>query len=117
MYFCKFVQYSWCVMMKSYRYEIFTAVIEKQIHNGILQEKDRLPSVREIKEKYKLSTSSVQSGFEYLMIKGLVRSHPRSGYFVAEIQEENIPEIKTKLPAVVRDEEFMRNMMLTSKRT
>ncbi len=117
MYFCKFVQYSWCVMMKSYKYEIFTAVIEKQIHNGILQEKDRLPSVREIKEKYKLSTSSVQSGFEYLMIKGLVRSHSRSGYFVAEIQEENIPEIKTKLPAVVRDEEFMRNMMLTSKRT
>jgi DNA-binding transcriptional MocR family regulator len=104
-------------MTKSYKYEIFTAVIEKQIHSGILQEKDRLPSVREIKEKYKLSTSSVQSGFEYLMIKGLIRSYPRSGYFVAEIQEENIPEIRTKLPVVVRDAEFMKSMMLTSKRT
>lgn len=104
-------------MVKSYKYEIFTAVIEKQIHSGILQGKDRLPSVREIKEKYKLSTSSVQSGFEYLMIKGLIRSYPRSGYFVAEIKEEHIPESITKLPVVVRDEEFMKNMMLTSKRT
>ncbi|MCW1961735.1 PLP-dependent aminotransferase family protein [Chryseobacterium viscerum] len=104
-------------MAKSYKYEIFTAVIEEQIHSGILQEKDRLPSVREIKEKYKLSTSSVQSGFEYLMIKGLIRSYPRSGYFVAEIQEENIPESITKLPVVVRDEGFMKNIMLTSKRT
>ncbi|MDR6462533.1 PLP-dependent aminotransferase family protein [Chryseobacterium sediminis] len=104
-------------MAKSYKYEIFTAVIEKQIRSGVLQENDRLPSVREIKEKYKLSTSSVQSGFEYLLIKGLIMSHPRSGYFVAEIQEENIPEVRTKLPVVVRDAEFMKNMMLTSKRT
>lgn len=104
-------------MMKSYKYEIFTAEIEMQIYSGILQENDRLPSVRDIKEKYKLSTSSVQSGFEYLMIKGLIRSHPRSGYFVTGIQEENIPEIKTQLPAVVRDEVFMKNMILTSKRT
>ncbi|MEJ5049262.1 PLP-dependent aminotransferase family protein [Chryseobacterium culicis] len=104
-------------MMKPYKYEIFTAEIERQIYNGILQENDKLPSIRDIKEKYKLSTSSVQSGFEYLMIKGLIRSNPRSGYFVTGIQEENIPEVKTKLPAVVRDEVFMKNMMLTSKRT
>lgn len=104
-------------MMKPYKYEVFTAEIEKQIYSGILQENDRLPSVRDIKEKYKLSTSSVQSGFEYLMIKGLIRSNPRSGYFVTGIQEENIPELRTKLPPVVRDEVFMKNIMLTSKRT
>ncbi|PWN60953.1 aminotransferase-like domain-containing protein [Chryseobacterium viscerum] len=104
-------------MMKPYKYEVFTKVIEEQIRNGILQKNERLPSVREIKEKYRLSKSSVQNGFEYLMIKGLIRSNPRSGYFVTEIQEENIPEAKTTLPAVVRDEVFMKNMMLTSKRT
>lgn len=104
-------------MMRPYKYEIFTAVIEKQIRSGVLQERDRLPSVRKIKEKYQLSTSSVQSGFEYLMIKGLIVSSPRSGYFVAAIQEENIPEERTKHPVVMRDEIFMKNMMLTSKRT
>ncbi|TZF98936.1 PLP-dependent aminotransferase family protein (plasmid) [Chryseobacterium panacisoli] len=104
-------------MAKSYKYEVFTAVIEKQIRTGVLQEKDRLPSVREVKEKYKLSTSSVQSGFEYLMIKGLIRSYPRSGYFVAKTEEENIPEARAKPPVVIRDAEFLKNMMLTSKRT
>ena len=57
-----------------------------QIYSGILQENDRLPPFVISKKKYKLSTSSVQSGFEYLMIKGLIRSHPRSGYFVTGIQ-------------------------------
>lgn len=102
-------------MMKSYKYEVFTKGIEEQIRKGILKAKDRLPSVREIKERYNLSTSSVQSGFESLMIKGLIESHPRSGYFVAEMKEGCISEMKTKLAPVVRDEVFMKNMMLTSK--
>ncbi|RXM50451.1 MULTISPECIES: PLP-dependent aminotransferase family protein [unclassified Chryseobacterium] len=102
--------------MKTYRYEIFTAIIEEQIHSGILQSGDKLPSIREIKKRYHLSISSVQSGFEYLMIKGIVESSPRSGYFVAEQREENIPKAKTELPPVVRDEEFMKNILLTSKR-
>lgn len=103
-------------MMKIYKYEAFTAIIEEQIRNGILQGGDKLPSIREIKEKYNLSISSVQSGFEYLMIKGLIESRPRSGYFVTEKKEEYIPEIRIKLPAVVRDEGFMKNLLLTSKR-
>ncbi|WP_276876927.1 PLP-dependent aminotransferase family protein [Chryseobacterium joostei] len=104
-------------MMKSYKYEVFTKGIEEQIRKGILKAKDRLPSVREIKERYNLSTSSVQSGFESLMIKGLIESHPRSGYFVAEMKEGRASEVKTKLSPVVRDEVFMKNMMLTSKQT
>ncbi|MFZ4928963.1 PLP-dependent aminotransferase family protein [Chryseobacterium sp. Mn2064] len=101
--------------MKTYKYEVFTSVIEDQIRSGVLQQNDRLPSIREIRKNYNLSTSSVQSGFEYLMIKGLVESSPRSGYFVANIQEEYIPENKIQLPPVVRDEGFMKNIMLTSK--
>lgn len=102
--------------MKTYKYETFTALIEEQIRNGILQSGDKLPSIREIKERYHLSISSVQSGFEYLMIKGLVESSPRSGYFVAEKREQYIPEEKTRLPPVVRNEEFTKNILLTSKR-
>lgn len=103
-------------MMKTYKYEAFTTIIEEQIRNGILQSGEKLPSIREIKERYTLSTSSVQSGFEYLMIKDLIESRPRSGYFVADKREENIPEARAKLPSVVRDEEFMKNILLTSKR-
>ncbi|VFA41057.1 aminotransferase-like domain-containing protein [Chryseobacterium indologenes] len=106
-----------CIIMKPYKYEIFTKSIEEQIRNGLLQPGDRLPSVREIKERYQLSTSSVQSGFEYLMITGLAESRLRSGYFVPQRKEENIPEARTMLPVVVRDEVFMKNMLLTSRRT
>ncbi len=102
--------------MRTYKYEAFTAIIEEQIRSGILQEGDKLPSVRNIKERYNLSTSSVQSGFEYLLIKGLVESSPRSGYFVTKKREDHIPEARTKLPPVVRDEAFMKNILLTSKR-
>ncbi|WP_106915516.1 aminotransferase-like domain-containing protein [Chryseobacterium aurantiacum] len=102
-------------MMKSYKYEVFTTGIEEQIRRGILRTKDRLPSVREVKKRYNLSTSSVQSGFESLMIKGLIESHPRSGYFVAEVKEIGISDIRTRLSPVVRDEVFMKNVMLTTK--
>lgn len=98
--------------MKSYKYEVFTAVIEEQIRNKILGKGDKLPSVREIKNRYHLSTSSVQSGFEYLIIKGLAESRPRSGYFVAGTAFH----AKTNLAPVVRDPGFAKNIMLTSSR-
>lgn len=102
--------------MRSYKYEVFTAILEQQIRKGILIEGERLASVREIKNKYSLSTSSVQSGFEYLMMKGLVKSSPRSGYFVACIQDMNVSKVKTDLLPVVRDTAFAENVMLTSAR-
>ncbi|WP_185284843.1 GntR family transcriptional regulator, partial [Chryseobacterium indologenes] len=58
--------------MKDYKYTIFTSVIEENINKGILKPGDKLPSVRNIKQEFKLSTSSVQSGYDYLTFKGLV---------------------------------------------
>ncbi|MGC5743545.1 PLP-dependent aminotransferase family protein [Chryseobacterium sp. NFX27] len=103
------------MMMRSYKYEIFTSVIEEQIRSRILLKGDRLPSVREIKNRYQLSISSVQSGFEYLMMKGLIESSPRSGYFVTSV-EDHISTARTELIPVVRDAAFAKNVMLTSAR-
>jgi len=100
--------------MGFYKYETFTSVIEEQIRTGILRTGDRLPSVREIKNKYRLSGSSVQSGYEYLIIKGLVQSYPRSGYFVSDNHEEAAPVVSPELKRVSRDVEFSRNLSLTS---
>ncbi|SHF99118.1 aminotransferase-like domain-containing protein [Chryseobacterium vrystaatense] len=102
--------------MRIYKYEVFTMILEEQIKRGILIQGQRLPSVREIKNTYSLSTSSVQSGFEYLMMKGLVESSPRSGYFVAYTPDTHVSKMKTDLPPVVRDAEFAENVMLTSAR-
>ncbi|WP_326983345.1 PLP-dependent aminotransferase family protein [Chryseobacterium sp. MYb264] len=100
--------------MQQYRYEIFTSVIEKQIKSGILKYGDRLPSVREMKEKYGLSRTSVQSGYEYLIMKGWVHSSPRSGYFVAYRNDRMLPS--DQRTAIVKDPVFTENMILTSAR-
>ncbi|MFP3598686.1 PLP-dependent aminotransferase family protein [Chryseobacterium sp. SIMBA_029] len=102
--------------MQTYKYELFTAGIEEQIKEGILESGDRLPSIREIKKRFHLSTSSVQSGYEYLMIRGLAESIPGSGHFVAVIHREDIPDVKTALLPVVKDAAFTNNVMLTSAR-
>ena len=60
--------------MKSYKFEIFTQAIEKNIKSGVYKPGQKLPSVREFKDYYGLSMSTVQSGYEYLMIIGLVES-------------------------------------------
>jgi len=100
--------------MKDYRYRIFTSVIEKRINKRILKPGDKLPSVRSIKQEYHLSTSSVQSGYDYLVIKGLVVSIPRSGYIVAVPAKQEISETYPELPRVPRDPVFKKNILLTS---
>ncbi|TXJ27500.1 MAG: PLP-dependent aminotransferase family protein [Chitinophagaceae bacterium] len=100
--------------MKDYRYRIFTSVIEKRINRRILKPGDKLPSVRSIKQEYHLSTSSVQSGYDYLVIKGLVVSIPRSGYIVAVPAKQEISETYPELPRVPRDPVFRKNILLTS---
>lgn len=101
--------------MKKYKYEIFTAKIEGAIQRGQLQAGDPLPSIRDIKARYQLSTSSVQSGYDYLVYKGLVRSIPRSGYVVtAPLQEV---EMRTPdLPFIPKDAVFTAKLALTTER-
>src|SRR5690606_17748969 len=102
--------------MKDYRYSIFTSAIENRIAKGILKPGDRLPSVRRIKEEYNLSISSVQSGYDYLIFKGLVTSIPRTGYVVTAQTKKTNGELLTDLPPIPRDPVFRENVLLTSNR-
>ncbi len=102
--------------MKDYKYKVFTSQIEENIKNGILKSGDKLPSIRRVKQEYGLSTSSVQSGYEDLVFKGLVTSFPRSGYCVSanpkDVNEETLSGlIPVPINAVFRD-----NIGLTSYR-
>ncbi|WHT38557.1 winged helix-turn-helix domain-containing protein [Myroides sp. mNGS23_01] len=101
--------------MKTYKYEIFTTKIERAIRQGHLQAGDALPSVRETKAKYQLSTSSVQSGYDYLVFKGLVTSIPRSGYVVAA-HIKTTTGTKLDLPTIPKDAVFISKNALTTQR-
>ncbi|RKE56522.1 PLP-dependent aminotransferase family protein [Sphingobacterium detergens] len=102
--------------MKKYKYEVFTSKIEENIKNGILKAGDRLPSIRQIKQEYGLSTSSVQSGFDDLLFKGLATSFPRSGYCVAVGTKNVNDETLVTLNLTPRNAVFRDNISLTSYR-
>lgn len=100
--------------MKTYKYETFTAVIEQNIREGILKPGQKLPSVRELKQQYQTSISTVQNGYEYLIIHGLVVSVPKSGYYVANRPDAAPEQPDTRHRPVVRDAVFKHHLALTT---
>lgn len=96
--------------MKRYKFEAFTSYIEKNIRDGIYKPGHKLPSVRTLKEQYQTSISTIQNGYEYLVILGLVESIPKSGYYVRNWQSKH--EVTTKAPShpVVRDAIFKHHL-------
>ncbi|WP_312365242.1 PLP-dependent aminotransferase family protein [Sphingobacterium sp.] len=100
--------------MKSYKFEVFTTIIEKNIKEGLFKPGHKLPFVREIKEQYHISISTVQDGYEHLIISGLVESIPKSGYYVSNRPETKHESVKTRHLPVVRDAIFKNNLALTT---
>lgn len=99
--------------IKTYRHEIFTRDIEKNIREGLWQPGYKLPSVRVLKEKYGASVSTIQRGYEDLLMRGLVESLPRSGYFVSR-QPAIEQQTKTNRQPVVRDAVFQHGLTQTT---
>ena len=56
--------------------------IAGQIHQGILHAGERLPSLRNMRERTGLSLNTVQEAFRLLEDRGLVDARPQSGFFV-----------------------------------
>lgn len=100
--------------MKSYKFETFTREIEKNIRNGIFKPGYKLPSVRQIREQYAISISTVQNGYEHLIILGLIESIPKSGYYVIHQNENAAPKMKSFVKPVVRDSIFAHHLPFTS---
>lgn len=98
--------------MRTYKYEIFTNLIEKNIREGVFKPGHKLPSVRELKEQFPISISTIQSGYDYLVISGLVESIPKSGYFVSNRPRMSYQSGKTKYRPVVRDAVFKKHLDL-----
>ena len=100
--------------MKSYKFELFTSEIEKNVREGIYKPGHKMPSVRQIKEKYQLSSSTVQLGYEHLILSGFVDSIPKSGYYVSNNRESNAQPSTIKHKPVVRDATFSNHLALTT---
>ena len=66
--------------------------IQNSIHAGVYQLNKKLPSVRDLSEKYSCSQGTVIKAYETLKNKHLIYSLPQSGYYIVEnvIKTENI---------------------------
>jgi len=100
--------------MKSYKFEVFTSFIEKNIRDGVYKPGHKLPSVRELKKQYQTSISTIQNGYEHLMILGLVESVPKSGYYVSMRTGVFSDRHKTPHSPIVRDAVFENNLVFTT---
>lgn len=100
--------------MKQYRYEEFTVIIEAQIKEGVYKPGHKLPSVRTLMSKYKMSTGAVQQGFDYLISIGLVESICKSGYYVSNMPENQVSIPVSKRLPVVRDAIFKHKLSQTT---
>ncbi|RAJ77362.1 DNA-binding transcriptional MocR family regulator [Chitinophaga dinghuensis] len=100
--------------MKAYKFEAFTNVIEKNIREGIFKPGHKLPSVRDLKEQYQTSISTIQHGYEYLVARGLVESVPKSGYYVSNRPDLSQSPAKVKHRPIARDAIFKHHLGLTT---
>ncbi|HVZ53081.1 MAG TPA: PLP-dependent aminotransferase family protein [Pseudolabrys sp.] len=66
------------------RYDQVVRLLQQQIDSGALKVGERLPSIRETSAATGYSMVTVQHAYEILQGEGLIRSQPRSGFYVAQ---------------------------------
>ncbi len=76
----------------THRYEIVAGEIETAIISGAYPTGARLPSVRQLRDRFGVSVATALEAYSRLEIKGLVEARPKSGYFVRPTEiPENLP--------------------------
>ena len=98
------------VMMKN-KYEQISGEIQDHIITRRFKNGQKLYSIRELSRKYAVSIATIQNAYEDLIIKGYVKSIPKSGNYVnynPENQKDNADTFSNI--HVVRDEYFASNL-------
>lgn len=65
-------------------YELIVEDIKKDIKNGLYKAGKKLPSVRELSNKYNCSKNTIVKAYETLKNNHIVYSIPQSGYYIVE---------------------------------
>lgn len=88
-----------CVVHLDYRdarpiYTQITDNFRSQIRAGILQEGDKLPSVRELASTLAINPNTIQRAYRELEAEGWIASVSGKGSFVCAVQEDNTPALE-----------------------
>lgn len=81
-------------------YKKFADELAASIHAGVLQPGERVTSVRAASQQHGLSVTTVVRAYELLESRGIIESHPQSGYFVRKSKAPTAaPAVASLLPA------------------
>ncbi|GAA3741924.1 GntR family transcriptional regulator [Salinactinospora qingdaonensis] len=72
-------------MTEESRYRQISRVLRKQIQDGTLERGDRLPSEKELEDRFRASRNTVRLALGVLRNQGLIESHPGRGHFVQSV--------------------------------
>lgn len=74
--------------MKQFKYEQLANKIKTQIDDGMLQEGDKVPSIRQLATTYSLSKVSIQKALHTLEARNILFVKHKSGYYVSKKQTD-----------------------------
>lgn len=95
---------------KGFRYLDLAEKIATGIHKGMYRAGEKLPSIRQWHCKTGLSISTVSQAFMELEKRGLVRSQPKSGYYVQPLRQHILPPPQTCRPATKPSKVTINNL-------
>ncbi|WP_343044181.1 PLP-dependent aminotransferase family protein [Marinifaba aquimaris] len=78
--------------MKQFLYQQLANQLKSQIQDHIWQADEKLPSIRVLSDRHKISKISVQKALQELEAMGLIHAKPRSGYYVAKQATAKVSE-------------------------
>ncbi|WP_042455459.1 MocR-like pyridoxine biosynthesis transcription factor PdxR [Neobacillus dielmonensis] len=83
--------------------------IKSEILSGRIRPQEKLPSKRHLANYLGLSLNTIQAAYDQLNAEGFVKSRPRQGLFVAELEDEffkteDTPHLEIETPFIKSDE-------------
>lgn len=82
--------------MRAYRYTRLADEIESQIKNGVYKAGNRIPSIREARERSGYSINTVSQAYIELEKRGLVEARRKSGFYVKPLLDQILPAPRLK---------------------
>jgi GntR family transcriptional repressor for pyruvate dehydrogenase complex len=71
-------------------YEVIADQIQKQITGGVLKPGDKLPSTKDLAEKFQVGRSTVREALSALKAMGLLEIHQGEGCYVRSIESQDL---------------------------
>jgi DNA-binding transcriptional MocR family regulator len=98
-------------MSETYRYECIVQTLSRLIERGVLRPGDRMPSLRDTREKCGASLGTVMHAYVRLEDVGLIEARPRSGYYVRSRLSRPAAEPVMSSPPTVSTEVNVANLV------